>query len=176
MAALVDGEDNVAVGNSSMFECGPNCNQNTFIGNDSGRIIDGNQNVGIGHQVLYAIGGPSFVTGNDNVAIGYHAGFDLKDGSGNVLIGNEATCASQFSTGLIGNVVIGNRAQFDHNNTVVLGSGTTSNGDGTFNLSSNIVTSSSAQDGTTQTIPTKAEAYLPIWIGATQYMIPLFLP
>ena len=95
-------------------------NFNTLIGNSTGNLsLGGNNNVGLGYQVLtaltsgfenVAIGNQALNSGQQvisSVAIGYQALFNSVDDSSNIAIGTQALYACQGSSF---NVAIGNAA------------------------------------------------------------------
>jgi hypothetical protein len=87
---------------------------NTFLGLRAGYLSTGLRNTLLGMDA-----GRWVTSGSDNAFVGAEAGRDLSQGSGNSALGAQ----SRFGSGTIANsTAIGNRAQVDQSNSIVLGS------------------------------------------------------
>ena len=103
--AIVGGEENTLLGytaGSGIVGGG----YNTALGHEAYKIGTGSYNTVIGARAIGESTGTA-ASGNDNVIIGYNAGFDLEDGPGNVIIGKSA--GKDMTTGDY-NVIIGTSA------------------------------------------------------------------
>ena len=69
---------------------------NTSVGASSLlRNRKGSRNTAIGYEALRVADGFLTGTGSDNIGLGYRAGFNVRDGNHNILIGNEGTEADE---------------------------------------------------------------------------------
>lgn len=117
----VDGFFNTAVGSSALSgnETGYN---NTALGVQS--LLSnryGLQNTALGMNALYSLDPANDLNGNNNVAVGFAAGYDVSTGSGNVLLGYRA--GDNITTGSR-NIVIGtdiNAVSLTESNTLNIG-------------------------------------------------------
>ncbi len=110
------GNDNTAIGNSALFR-NTTANSNTATGTGAlFRNTTGYRNTAIGNEALYlnitghgntAIGFQALLqnNGSNNIGLGFNAGNNLTDGSGNVCIGyNVLGVAGESNTTRIGNI------------------------------------------------------------------------
>lgn len=171
---LVLGSNNQAIGSASMYGCTSACSNNCFVGRDSGRQIDGNDNVGIGFGAMYTeVGsGTSQTTQTQTVAIGSGAGGFLGIGNTNVFVGFNSSVTVP-NNGLSGATVLGANTTCSDNDSIVLGNGATSHGVNSLTLGS-ITVSSTATAGGGGVAPISVNSYLPIWIGGNAYKIALY--
>ena len=164
--------------------------QNVSVGSAAGASLASNGNVVVGfgavttgvcsgtnEVVIGANAAPVLTTGSRNVVMGSGAGALLTAGDDNVIIGNAAASVS----GILGtgNVIIGSGADLggDHTGCVAIGAGTIGpfTADQQLGLSA-LTLSTTANAGAGPALPATVDGFLPIFIGGTQYMIPLFIP
>jgi hypothetical protein len=100
--SLTDSTNNVLVGFNSGVAIINTGNYNTAVGNEVAKYLIGEQNTLLGYastqnaltgDFTTAVGGSTLGTmgrGNNNVALGYKAGFNLAEGFGNIYIGTTA--------------------------------------------------------------------------------------
>ncbi|MFZ1694577.1 MAG: hypothetical protein WAT74_15375 [Flavobacteriales bacterium] len=93
---------------------------NTFVGMRAGYLSTGLRNSSLGQAA-----GRWVTSGSDNAFVGSESGMDLSTGSGNSALGS----VTRFGSGAISNsTAIGQRAQVDQSNAIVLGSVASVNG------------------------------------------------
>ena len=116
MTNVNTGQENVAVGSSALMDAN-NGDYNTAIGVCALQKTSGDYNTGIGYYAGYYVGKTQFLTGHENVLIGYQAGKDIVDGHYNTVIGARANVAP----GVFGATAIGYKAYADQGWSVILG-------------------------------------------------------
>ena len=161
--------------------------QNVSVGSNAGAALASSGNVVVGFGAvsqgvcaganLVVIGpnaAPAIAFGSNNVVVGANAGTLLAEGGDNVLIGFDAGASTIVGSS---NVIIGSASTLggDFNGCVALGSGSIGpfTADDQIGLKT-IVLSNSATLGAHGAVPVQVSSYLPIFIGAVQYKIPLF--
>lgn len=185
--AVVTTAQNTAVG---LGAGGVNNVQNVTVGSAAGASLVSGSNVVVGYGavttgacsgangvVIGANAAPVLAAGANNVVVGAAAATVLASGSSNVIIGNAAGSLSAVAG--INNVIIGNVADLggDFSGCVALGG----SGVGPFNADNQLGVSAfslanTANAGGAGAPPVGVAGYLPIFIGAVQYMIPLYIP
>jgi len=187
--AVVTTDQNTAVGLAAATGGVANV-QNVSVGSAAGASLASNENVVVGYGavttgvcsgenevVIGANAAPVLTTGSRNVVVGSGAGALLTAGHDNVIIGNAAASASSILGN--SNVIIGSGADLgdDYTGCVAIGAGTIGPFTAPQQLGLSALTLAvSATAGLNGALPATSAGYLPIFIGATQYKIPLFLP
>ena len=187
--AVITTDQNTVVGTGAASGGVTNV-QNVSVGSAAGAALASNGNVVVGYGavttgvcsgtnevVIGANAAPVLTTGSRNVVVGSDAGALLTAGDDNVIIGNAAASAS----GILGsaNVIIGSGADLggDYTGCVAIGAGTIGPFTAPLQLGLSALTlAAGATAGAGGALPATVAGYLPIFIGAVQYMIPLFLP
>ena len=163
--------------------------QNVSVGSNAGAALASSGNVVVGfgavstgvcagtnEVVIGANAAPVLEAGSNNVVVGTNAGSLLAAGSDNVIIGFDAGASTILGSS---NVIIGSASTLggDFNACVSLGSGTIGPFTGHNQLGlSGITMSTTALLGANGAVPAQVSTYLPIFVGAVRYMIPLFNP
>lgn len=160
---------------------------NVYLGCGLTSTATGNLNVILGAGVA-----PSLTSGARNVVVGGNAGTSLLSGNGNVLIGGGAANLQSGSGNVFivpatnaceganqggGNTVIGNiLCDSDPSNSIMIGNGVVGNVGPNSLAFANLDLTPSAITGSGGAVPANVASYLPVWIGETEYRIPLFNP
>ena len=115
--------DNISIGNMAGGYSGDGTfegHYNIFLGHNSGNQVNGasNYNIGIGRQTLFTLDDGS----EQNIAIGFNAGYAVSTGDDNILIGSGA--GENITTGS-DNVIIGgiDASAADVNDSLIVASG-----------------------------------------------------
>ena len=99
MKLITTGYSNVGVGSNALYLQSTR-NNNTAIGESAGYAVDGNKNVHIGAYTAYDSGAGTLRAQNNNVIIGYQAGFQNR-GDGNIYIGYQAGYSETTNSNLL---------------------------------------------------------------------------
>jgi len=168
---------NIAIGAESMAAA-VLCNNCVSIGALTNFNVSGDNNVAVGNDVF-----SDTVTGSNNTGVGHAVGLALNGGEQNTLVGSG--CGGSLQTGtqnlVLGyqaganvvngnqNVVVGGQIGADVSNCIALGVGSI----GPFTQNSQLGFANLTLT-TGGTVPAVASSYLPVWIGVTQFLLPLF--
>ena len=148
LGSLTSGADNVAIGMNAMFKVNTG-HDNVALGKNAGfYATTAGFNTFIGKESAQGINATK-LTGDNNVAVGYRAGYNMQGSSAsNVIVGSLAGDAITTGTS---NVIVGQNSDIsavDGTNQIVIGQGVAGQADNTVTLGNSSITDVyMAQDG-----------------------------